>query len=136
MGFEQLRRYDVQAKYAVALSLIGVAPFLFASWLAYSRYDGLMGKITYGSKGMFVPAFAGAGLFSLALCTVAFLLAPGLFEGKRCNLSVETTSELTMGHTSVDFWQVTDRPKNVDWIYDVDADGFYELLTERLARFG
>ena len=69
-------------------------------------------------------------------CTVAWLLAPELFEGRFCNLSVETRSELTMGHTAVDFWHVTDRPHNVNWIYSVDADGFYDLLTERLARFG
>ena len=69
-------------------------------------------------------------------CTIAWLLAPNLFEGRLCNLSVETRSELTMGHTAVDFWQVTDRPHNVNWIYSVDADGFYDLLTDRLARFG
>ncbi len=69
-------------------------------------------------------------------CTIAWLLAPDLFEGRFCNLSVETGSELTMGHTAVDFWHVTDRPHNVNWIHAVDADGFYELLTERLARFG
>jgi purine nucleosidase len=69
-------------------------------------------------------------------CTIAWLIAPELFEGKFCNLSVETRSELTMGHTAVDFWHVTDRPPNVNWIYSVDADGFYDLLTGRLARFG
>ena len=68
-------------------------------------------------------------------CTVAYLLAPQLFEGKHCNLTVETESELTMGHTAVDFWHVTDRPKNVQWMYKVDADGFYSLLIERLGRF-
>ncbi len=69
-------------------------------------------------------------------CTVAWLLQPELFEGKDCNVSVETQSELTLGHTAVDFWQVTDRPINVHWVYGVDADGFYDLLIERLARFG
>ena len=68
-------------------------------------------------------------------CTVAYLLQPELFKTKVCNVSVETESELTMGHTAVDFWHVTDRPKNVNWAYDVDADGFYDLLTERLGRF-
>jgi purine nucleosidase len=68
-------------------------------------------------------------------CTVAYLLQPELFKTKYCNVSVETESELTMGHTAVDFWHVTDRPKNVNWAYDVDADGFFELLTERLSRF-
>ena len=69
-------------------------------------------------------------------CTIAWLLKPELFEGKECNVSVETGSELTMGHTAVDFWQVTDRPINVNWIYGIDAGGFYDLLVERLDRFG
>ena len=68
-------------------------------------------------------------------CTVAWLIRPDLFQGKDCNVSIETQSELTLGHTAVDFWHVTDRPSNVHWIFDVDADGFYELLTERLGRF-
>ncbi len=68
-------------------------------------------------------------------CTVAYLLRPDIFEGKLCNVSVETRSELTMGNTAVDFWYVTDRPKNSNWIHAVDADAFYELLTSRLARF-
>lgn len=69
-------------------------------------------------------------------CTVAWLLRPDLFEGRECNVSVETESPLTLGHTAVDFWHVTDRPVNVNWIHDVDADGFYGLLVERLARYG
>jgi len=69
-------------------------------------------------------------------CTVAWLIKPELFAGKDCNVAVETQSELTLGHTAVDFWHVTDRPKNVHWVYEVDSDGFYELLTERLATFG
>lgn len=69
-------------------------------------------------------------------CTIAWLLRPELFATRRCNLSVEKESELTLGHTAVDFWHVTDRPHNVDWAYEVDADGFYDLLIDRLARFG
>ncbi len=69
-------------------------------------------------------------------CTVAYLLKPEIFEGKLCNVTIETESELTMGHTAVDFWHVTDRPKNSNWIHAVDADAFYDLLVERLSRFG
>ena len=69
-------------------------------------------------------------------CTIAWLLKPELFEGKDCNISVETQSELTLGHTAVDFWHVTDRPVNAHWVYGVDADGFYDFLIKRLARFG
>lgn len=66
-------------------------------------------------------------------CTIAWLLQPSLFEGRECNIAVETKSELTMGHTAVDFWGVTGRPANALWMHEVDADGFYELLTERLS---
>lgn len=69
-------------------------------------------------------------------CTVAWLIKPELFTGKDCNVAIEAQSELTLGHTAVDFWHVTQRPKNVHWVYDVDSDGFYDLLTQRLARFG
>jgi purine nucleosidase len=68
-------------------------------------------------------------------CTIAYMLQPDLFTGKQCNISIETQSELTMGNTAVDFWHVTDRPHNANWVYGIDADGFYELLTERLARY-
>lgn len=68
-------------------------------------------------------------------CTVAYLLAPELFETRHCNVAVETGSALTRGHTAVDFWHVTGRPENVHWAHRVDADAFYRLLTERLGRY-
>ena len=69
-------------------------------------------------------------------CTLAWLMAPELFASKRCNVEIEIGSELTMGHTAVDFWEVSDRAKNVDWVHQVDADGFFDLLIDRLARYG
>lgn len=69
-------------------------------------------------------------------CTVAFLLQPGLFELKHCNVSIEIHSELTIGNTAVDFWGITDKPKNAAWAHKVNADGFYDLLVDRLARYG
>jgi purine nucleosidase len=67
-------------------------------------------------------------------CVIAYLLKPGLFKGRYCNVSVETASELTMGMTVVDWWGVTKRPKNALVMRDIDADGFFALLVERLAR--
>lgn len=66
-------------------------------------------------------------------CTIAYLLKPELFKGKLCNVEVETESLLTLGHTAVDFWGVTDRPKNANWLYEIDGDGFFELLVERIS---
>ena len=34
----------------------------------------------------------------------------------------------------VDWWHVTDRPRNAQFMRFVDVPAFYELLTERLAR--
>ena len=67
-------------------------------------------------------------------CVIASLLQPGLFEGRQINVSIEMSSELTMGMTVADYWGVTDRPKNAYYIRSGNADGFYHLLTERIAR--
>jgi purine nucleosidase len=67
-------------------------------------------------------------------CVIAWLLAPHLFRGRHCNVEVETTSELTMGMTVADWWGVTSRPKNATYIRDVDHDGFFRLLVERIGR--
>jgi purine nucleosidase len=67
-------------------------------------------------------------------CVIAYLLKPELFKGRDCNVVVETASELTMGMTVIDWWGVTKRPKNALVMRDIDHDGFFALLTERLAR--
>ena len=65
---------------------------------------------------------------------IAYLIKPELFQGRECNVEIEVHSELTMGMTVVDWWRVTERPANARVMRDVDADGFFELLTERFAR--
>jgi purine nucleosidase len=65
---------------------------------------------------------------------IAYLVKPELFQGRECNVEIEVHSELTMGMTVVDWWNVTERPANARVMRNVDADGFFELLTERFAR--
>jgi len=67
-------------------------------------------------------------------CVIAWLLEPGMFKGRKVNVSIETGSELTMGMTVIDWWSVTDRPKNAHVVRDIDADRFFALLTERIGR--
>ena len=67
-------------------------------------------------------------------CVIAYLLQPGLFEGRYINVEIETHSELTMGMTVADWWGVTGRPANARFMRKVDADAFFVLLCERLAR--
>ena len=67
-------------------------------------------------------------------CVIAYLLRPDLFSGRHINVEIETRSELTLGMTVADWWGVTDRAPNAMFIGDLDAQGFFDLLTERLAR--
>jgi purine nucleosidase len=67
-------------------------------------------------------------------CVIAYLLRPELFAGRSCNVRVETGSELTMGMTVVDWWGVTGGPKNCTVINRIDADGYFTLIAERLAK--
>ena len=66
----------------------------------------------------------------------AAVIRPGLVETRRRNVAVETQSELTRGRTVVDLWRRTDRPPNAHVAVDLDVDGFFELLGERIASFG
>ncbi|MBW3244809.1 nucleoside hydrolase [Epibacterium sp. DP7N7-1] len=67
-------------------------------------------------------------------CVIAYLIQPELFSGRHINVEIETASPLTLGMTVADWWGVTDRPANAQFIGDVDADGYFALLTERLGR--
>ena len=64
---------------------------------------------------------------------IAWLLQPDLYTGKNCNVEIETGSELTMGATVVDWWHRMGRPINAHVVRHVDADGFFDLITTRLA---
>lgn len=65
---------------------------------------------------------------------IAYLIRPDLFKGRHINVEIETQSELTLGMTVADWWGVTTRPKNATFMGDVDAQGFFDLLTQRLGR--
>ncbi len=93
-----------------------------ASWTDFfERFD----TAKYGSEG--------APLHDP--CVIAYLIDPGLFAGRHINVEIETQSALTLGMTVADWWRVTDRPANALFVGSVDRDGFYRLLSDRLARF-
>lgn len=92
-----------------------------ASWTDFfERFD----TAKYGS--------AGAPLHDP--CVIAYLLQPSLFTGRHINVEIETQSKLTLGMTVADWWRVTKREPNALFVGGVDRDGFYRLLSERLAR--
>lgn len=90
-----------------------------ASWMNFfERFD----KEKYGS--------VGAPLHDP--CVIAYLLQPDMFTGRYINVEIETESELTRGMTVADWWKVTNRKPNALFIGDINADQYYDLLTERL----
>ena len=86
----------------------------------FERFD----KEKYGSEG--------APLHDP--CTIAWLLKPELFKGRFINVEIELEGRLTLGMTVADWWRVSGRPANATFMREVDDEGFYALLTERLAR--
>lgn len=94
---------------------------MVADWTDFfERFD----KEKYGSEG--------APLHDP--CVIAYLLKPELFNGRQVNVEIETSSELTLGMTVADWWGVTDRIPNAMFMGDLDAEGFFALLNERIAR--
>lgn len=94
---------------------------MVAAWTNFfERFD----KEKYGSEG--------APLHDP--CVIAYLIKPDLFAGRHVNVEIETRSELTLGMTVADWWRVTDRKPNAMFMGNLDAEGFFDLLTERLAR--
>lgn len=65
-------------------------------------------------------------------CTVAWLLNPGLFTAQACWVGIETQGEYTKGMTVVDRYHLTGYEANATVLFDLDRQGFVELLLSRL----
>ena len=66
-------------------------------------------------------------------CVIVCLLQPDLFSGRSCHVMIETESASSMGATIVDWWQQQKVEPNALVLDKIDADGFFELVTERIA---
>jgi len=102
------------------------------------RAAGRVGEVVAGWTGFFErfdrEKYGSEGAPLHDPCVIAWLLEPDLFSGREVNVEVETVSELTRGMTVADWWGVTDRAPNALFLGDVDADAFFALMTERIAR--
>jgi len=98
-----------------------------------NRAGGVVAQLLGFSERFDVAKYGGAGAPLHDPNVIAWLLKPSLYAGRHINVAVETASPLTLGMTVADFWRVTQRPANVDYLRSVDADGFYDLLVEHLA---
>ncbi len=64
-------------------------------------------------------------------CTIAWLLRPDLFETRACRIEVETASELTRGHTAVEF-RVDPATARHRWVTAADGQGVFDLIVGKL----
>ncbi len=64
---------------------------------------------------------------------IAYLLKPEYYSGKDINVEIELDSNLTLGMTVADWWQVTDKRKNVYFVKNVKRDLVLDLLITRLS---
>jgi inosine-uridine nucleoside N-ribohydrolase len=67
-------------------------------------------------------------------CAIAWLLRPSLFTTRECSVRVDLGPGICRGRTVIDRWGRTNEPANAMVMETLDADGFFSLLTERLAR--
>jgi purine nucleosidase len=65
---------------------------------------------------------------------IAYLLKPELFKGRQIHMQVDSREGPTYGQTIADWYNTLEQPKNVMWIDSGDAQGFFDLLSTRLAR--
>jgi inosine-uridine nucleoside N-ribohydrolase len=67
---------------------------------------------------------------------VAQVVRPELLTTLERNVEIDCDSELCRGRTVVDLWRRTGREPNAHVGVDVDADGFVDLLVERISSLG
>ena len=65
-------------------------------------------------------------------CVIAYLLKPELFKGKDYQVRVNTNLGPELGKTLIDGETVSEPSKNCCVITEIDTDGFFSLLMERL----
>ncbi len=119
MPLDVTHRALTSAPWVEGMRAMGRVGQAVASWTDFfERYD----REKYGSEG--------APLHDP--CTIAWLLEPDLFSGRHINVEIETQGEFTLGMTVADWWRVSDRAPNATFIRDVDAKGFFDLLTRRI----
>lgn len=66
-------------------------------------------------------------------CTIAYLINPDLFEGRRMHVVVDMAEGPSLGRTVTDWFGVTEQEPNAKVITGGDADGFFNLIAERIA---
>ena len=100
------------------------------------RVGGMVSELLrfYGEFHRKVYDFDGSPIHDAV--AVAHVMRPDLVETKHLNTEIDVEGELCRGRTVVDLWRRTEREPNSHVAVDIDADGFLDLLVERLNALG
>lgn len=77
--------------------------------------------------------FEGAPLHDV--CTIAYLMDPGMFTMEHVHVGIETRGEYTYGATAVDLLHVTGREPNVWFAGSLQADRLWKLIKEAVDSY-
>ena len=100
------------------------------------RLTGRVGRMVaellefYGHFHKEVYKFDGSPIHDAV--AVAYVIRDGLVKTELLNTEIDVESELCRGRTVVDVWRRSGREPNSHVGVDIDADGFLDLLIERL----
>lgn len=105
-------------------------------WIETMRASGPVGRAVAGWTDFFErydrEKYGSEGAPLHDPCAIAWLIRPDLFLGREINVEIETKGEFTLGMTVADWWRVSGRKPNALFIRDIDRDGFFDLLTQRI----
>ena len=99
------------------------------------RVGGMVSELVrfYGKFHRTVYNFDGSPVHDAV--AVAHVLRPGLVTTEHLNTEIDVESELCRGRTVVDVWRRSGREPNSHVGVDIDAEGFLDLLIERLNSY-
>jgi inosine-uridine nucleoside N-ribohydrolase len=96
------------------------------------RVGGMVAELLrfYGHFHKEVYNFDGSPIHDAV--AVAHVIRSDLLKTEHLNTEIDIESELCRGRTVVDVWRRSGREPNSNVAVDIDADGFLELLVERI----
>ncbi|MDO5622390.1 MAG: nucleoside hydrolase [Paracoccus sp. (in: a-proteobacteria)] len=107
-------------------------------WVAQIAQHGRLGQVVGGWLGFYerfdVEKYGEATGPLHDPCTIAWLIAPDLFQGREINVEIELEGRFTTGMTVADWWRVSGRQPNCLFMRDVDSKALFDLIETRLVN--
>jgi purine nucleosidase len=109
-------------------------PARIAAWRALGNGRCLQAACDIQATVPHLPCYQQAGAPLHDPCTIAWLIQPALFTTRRCAVTVDLGPGPSRGRTVIDRWGCDGATTNATLLDTLDADAFFALLGQRLAR--